>query len=188
MKKTKTEVAILLESFKKHKEIKKQLLNLIQNNYSENLYVKDDLYSQSISKLDWSMSSNFEREWVKLFKPYLQEHFNKCANILGYRTCHIKNLWFQQYTKNDTHAWHIHSDHYTGVYYLEFPKKSTKTEIVDHFNKKTKINAKEGDIVIFPSFLVHRSPIIKHNVIKTIISFNIEFEGIYKGYMEKISK
>ena len=94
MKKTKTEVAILLESFKKHKEIKKQLLNLIQNNYSENLYVKDDLYSQSISKLDWSMSSNFEREWVKLFKPYLQEHFNKCANTLGYRTCQ-NDLRFQ---------------------------------------------------------------------------------------------
>jgi hypothetical protein len=34
---------------------------------------------------------------------------------------------------------------------------------------------KEGDVLIFPSNLVHRAPKIKNNLRKTIISFNIDF-------------
>jgi len=39
-----------------------------------------------------------------------------------------------------------------------------------------KFDVKEGDILFFPTFLVHRSPIIKSNLRKTIISSNISFE------------
>ena len=89
-------------------------------------------------------------------------------------------MWYQQYTKNNTHGWHIHGENYTGVYYLEFPKGSSKTELIDQYNirKKITVNAKEGDIVIFPSFIIHRAPKIINDIRKTIISFNLQFNLI----------
>ena len=100
----------------------------------------------------------------------------------------IKKLWFQQYVQNDYHGWHIHGDNYTGVYYLDFPKGSSKTELIDQkdINKKITVNAKEGDIIIFPSFIIHRSPKIKENIKKTIISFNIEMNLIKSSIFSTI--
>ena len=63
------------------------------------------------------------------------------------------------------------------MYYLEFPPGSPSTEILDHNDNLHIVDAKEGDIIIFPSVLVHRAPPVKHQLRKTIISFNIE---IYK--------
>ena len=67
---------------------------------------------------------------------------------------------------------------YTGVYYVEFEKDFPKTELINQFdqNKKIIVDVKEGDIVIFPSFIIHRSPVMKIKKRKTIISFNLEFE------------
>jgi hypothetical protein len=48
------------------------------------------------------------------------------------------------------------------------------------------INVKEGDIVIFPSIAIHRAPVVKNDLTKTIISFNIEFFDIQPDYMQVI--
>jgi predicted 2-oxoglutarate/Fe(II)-dependent dioxygenase YbiX len=95
-------------------------------------------------------------------------------------------MWFQQYVINDKHGWHTHAENYTGVYYLEMPEEAPKTELIDQYNinKKITIDAKEGDIVIFPSFIIHRAPKVQSDTRKTIISFNLEFylidEDIFK--------
>ena len=40
------------------------------------------------------------------------------------------------------------------------------------------LNCEEGDIVMFPSFMIHRAPPVQNDKTKTIISFNIEFKDI----------
>ena len=55
---------------------------------------------------------------------------------------------------------------FSNVYYLECPD-SYVTEFKD-FN----IECKEGDILSFPAFLPHRSPIIDKEERKTVIAFN----------------
>jgi len=188
MEKIKLETAALLDSFKNHLQVKDKLLSLIQDSKDESINQVDDYYNDSVSKLDWSKSKNFNREWVKYILPHLQEHFNKCADVLGYQESIIHRIWYQQYLKNDTHGWHVHGDNYTGVYYVEY-NDTSKTEIVNQFDQTTKysINSKEGDIVIFPSFFIHRAPRLISDKRKTIISFNLEFNNIKQAVFDKIN-
>jgi hypothetical protein len=50
------------------------------------------------------------------------------------------------------------------------------------------ITAEEGDIVIFPSSIIHTSQVQKTNFLKTIISFNISFDDIKKDTYESTNK
>jgi len=170
--------AAILKKFKYHKEIKENLLTLINNAYSD--HMQNDFYGDDINKLDWSKNLNYNREWIQYVKPKLEEHFNECAASLNYETCEVNGMWYQQYVKNNTHTWHVHGENYTGVYYLEFPEDSPKTELVDqlNLNKKIIIEAVEGDVVIFPSFIIHRSPKVISDLRKTIISFNLHFTKV----------
>ena len=47
-------------------------------------------------------------------------------------------MWYQQYLEGDTHGWHIHGNHFTGVYYLEFPDGCSQTEVVSPYSFKVK--------------------------------------------------
>ena len=189
MKKIKLGTTAILKPFEYHKVMKDTLIDKIKKSYNDNLNVKDNYYGDEIHRLDWSKNLDYTREWIQLVKPKLQEHFNNCANDLNYQNCEIKGMWYQQYKKNNTHGWHIHGENYTGVYYLEFPKGSPKTELIDQYNinKKITINAKEGDVIIFPSFIIHRAPIVKKDVKKTIISFNLEFKLINPAIFSTIN-
>ena len=44
-------------------------------------------------------------------------------------------------------------------------------------------DVQEGDLILFPSHLVHRAPVVKDDIIKTIISFNLDV-----GYPDKKGK
>jgi len=189
MKKIKISSLILQDNLKSHKEIKSKLLSLIEKSVFSKEERIDDYYDDTIYRLDWLKNNDFNREWVKFSMPYLQEKFNHFAKKLNFQFVDIKSIWYQQYIKNNYHGWHIHGENYTGVYYLEFPKGSPKTELIDQYNinKKITINAKEGDVIIFPSFIIHRAPIVKKDVKKTIISFNLEFKLINPAIFSTIN-
>jgi|TARA_R100000081_G_C4714729_1_gene114748 hypothetical protein len=178
---------ILLDKLNGHDIIKNDLVSLIEKSSGDQLYGQDK-YDDYIEKLDHSNSKSPEREWVKYLLPYLQTHFEKCTLNLGFEEYNIKDLWFQQYKKDGRHGWHIHSQNYTGIYYLELPESAPSTELVDPFNLNNKFNipAKEGDIVIFPSFVIHRSSKVLENIRKTIVSFNIEFDKVSKNILERL--
>ena len=188
MKELKIKTKIFLDKLKGHQKIKKNILKLIEESNSDTFKYKDFYYNDSIKKLDWNNSRTADRPWVKILYPFIQKHFDKCAKKLGFENCYIRALWFQQYKKDNLHNWHTHEQNYTGVYYLELPKLSPLTELVDPCNikNKFKIKAKEGDIVIFPSFVIHRSGKILNDIQKTIVSFNLEFEGINKQTLKKL--
>ena len=52
--------------------------------------------------------------------------------------------------------------------------------MIDPFsqNKKIVVNAKEGDVVIFPSYVIHRATKQFDNSEKIIVSFNFNFDLI----------
>ena len=130
--------------------------------------------NDKISKLDWTKADDFKRPWVKVFKPNFDITINDFISDLGYSKFKADKIWYQQYSKGDAHQWHIHSGHYTGVYYLEFPKGSGKTELCSPFSFKTQVvNAKEGDIIMFPAHWVHRGRPNGEGR-KTIVSFNFD--------------
>ena len=169
--------------FLPHQELKSKLLSSInrEGNIQSLGYDDDNDDDTKIRRLDWHNAKDFEnRKWVDILLPRLQEHFDDVAKSLGYEYVEIEELWFQQYIQNNNHPWHVHSSNYTGVYYLEFPQGSPPTQIVDHNDKFYTIDAKEGELIMFPSFLLHRSPNVDHKVRKTIISFNIDFYNVTK--------
>ena len=128
---------------------------------------------EGISEVDWEAAEDFNRPWVKYIFPLLSYNLVKLSRSLGYSGIIINQIWFQKYKHSDNHVWHIHSGSYTGVFYVEFPQDSPKTQLL--LNEKViDLEAEEGDIVIFPSFIKHRSPVNTSNNSKIIISYNLD--------------
>ena len=173
---------ILLTKVETHNVIKDTLLNLINTQPSG----PNDNTNDRVSRLDWYQSEDFDREWVQYFMPHFNKTYQPLVDKLGYKTFDVRGIWYQQYEHNDVHEWHIHSDSYTGLYYLEMPNPvQTQVycngEIID-------LPTAEGDLVIFPSYTIHKAPTNVAKTRKTIISFNVIFEGIQEEVLTKIRK
>ena len=172
MKKIQIDDCICHSKIKEHLEIRDSILSEIEKSSDGNLEQKDSFYTDSISKLDWNISDKLDRPWVKIFLPVFIKNLEEVITSIGYAKVAIKNIWYQQYLEGDTHGWHIHDDHFTGVYYLEFPEGCSQTEIISPYSfKAVKIDASEGDFVVFPAHFIHRG--LPNGIKrKTIISYN----------------
>jgi len=183
---------ILKQKLKSHKKIKKELLKLIDEEPTHSLKKTDpqhtDPTSSSISRLDWHNRNNFKRKWVQLLVKDLYNNFENQINEIGLKGVEINDLWFQQYFKEDTHGWHIHGHSFTGVYYLELFKDSPRTQIVEPTAERViTVEAKEGDVIIFPSVYIHRAPSLKTNKRKTIVSFNFSCKEVTLKFVERLN-
>ena len=174
MKKIQFDDCICQSKIKNHSKIKNDILSEIDKCVDNKLNSIDSYHTDSISKLDWDESNNFERPWIKILLPEFCEDIKEIISSMCYNKINIKQIWYQQYLEGDTHGWHIHGEHYTGVYYLEFPEGCSKTEICSPFDlSKKQINTVEGDFIVFPAHFIHRGlPNKKHR--KTIVSFNFD--------------
>ena len=177
MKKIQIDDCICHSKIKEHLEIRDSILSEIEKSSDGNLEQKDSFYTDSISKLDWNISDKLDRPWVKIFLSEFCEDIKEVISSMCYNRINIKEMWYQQYLEDDTHGWHIHDDHFTGVYYLEFPNGCSQTEIVSPYNfKAVKIDASEGDFVVFPAHYIHRG-LPNGSKRKTIISYNFSIDG-----------
>ena len=168
---------ILHTKFLPHELIKNDLLQMFEKDVRKKYVVKNKSSSDNI-KTDWPDSANMNRDWIKKYLPRLQEHFKDCANEMGFENFILMNMWYQQYELTGTHGWHVHFHNYTGVYYVEFDQEENpKTEFLypQNQNKSFTIDVKEGDLIVFPSTIIHRSGINLSNKRKSIISFNLNF-------------
>lgn len=161
----------LVNKIKEHKKYKDKLLKLIDKMPNKSL--------DTVSKTDWELqedNKNYRSLFYKIIHPYLLN----MMDFLKAKTSIIHNVWFQQYEKNSKHGWHVHpGSNYTNVYYLELPNKNKKTCILDiASNKYIDIDVEEGDLITFPAYLHHGSPMIENGKRKTIISFNSSFENL----------
>jgi mRNA-degrading endonuclease HigB of HigAB toxin-antitoxin module len=160
---------IKINKIDNYKEINKKLLLLIDkipNNPLEKL-------KNNISHTDWNLPKETKREYLDYFFQIINPYMLNIAKDLNSKKFTISNAWFQQYYKLDAHPWHTHPEcQFTNVYFVELPLKSLGTEILN----EEKLDLNEGDLLTFPSYLYHRSPINLGDKRKTIISFNSNFE------------
>ena len=178
MKKIRVDDCICHGELVDHSRIRDRILTEIEQDYCTETSGESDLHAvcDHVSKLDWTKGKDLTRPWVKIFFPNFDITIKNFIKGLGYDTYIIDMIWYQQYLEGDIHGWHTHGKTYTGVYYLEFPDKSSRTELYSPFNfKKHTIKAKEGDLIIFPSHWIHRGP-CNTSKRKTIVSFNFEID------------
>ena len=148
----------------KHHKFKNKILKEIDKTPASNI--------QGVYKTDWETDSSIKRSY---WEDYIKEIANRCIDILkkdlygniNKKTWH-HNHWFHVYTKDSRFDWHNHSEsNFSGIYYISLPNKKYKTEFTD-----MDLSIEEGNLLIFPSFLLHRSPLIKDQTKKIIVSFN----------------
>ena len=163
----------VITKIKEHTSIKQDLLKMI-----------DDIPVSSmknISKTDWNLPKGKPRPYLNKFYSIIDPYLTRMAKQMRCKQWKIDNGWFQQYNYNDTHTWHNHTNsNFSNVYYLELPEKMIKTEFYDILDTKiiNTMNIEEGDLITFPSSLLHRSPKNIAKKRKTIISFNSNFENV----------
>tara|TARA_B000000565_G_scaffold13410_1_gene9708 strand:+ start:690 stop:1271 length:582 start_codon:yes stop_codon:yes gene_type:complete len=91
-------------------------------------------------------------------------------------------LWSQQYDKGEYHGAHNHGMmNLSCVLYVEFdPKEHLPTTFYSPFPNpyygtihKAQPPVNEGEIIVFPSLLLHEAPVSPSDKQRTIMSFNI---------------
>jgi len=113
------------------------------------------------------------RTYQNLMDNILLSPLEEICGIYGLSISKTNTLWFQQYIQGSSFGWHMHNGHWAFIYYIELPDIKESTEFLNY----GQFDVKEGDILFFPTFLNHRSPVIKSNLRKTIVSTNIDFEA-----------
>lgn len=165
------ELPILVTKFSKHKELKEKLLSAIASGPGNSLCLDRD----NITKTDWDIPATTPRLYLDILTTPLVDHLKEAYLPFNSSGFQVHNFWYQQYKENSTHDWHTHqAAQYTNIYYLELPDNAPRTQILNplNFNEVITIEAEEGDIVTLPASVFHRSPPVKSNIQKTIISFN----------------
>tara|TARA_R100001377_G_scaffold77494_1_gene54781 strand:+ start:1175 stop:1741 length:567 start_codon:yes stop_codon:yes gene_type:complete len=173
---------IIINKFYHHHQLKEKLLNLIDKSDSDQ--ISNNTLDKFI-KLDWNKSNNFERPWVKYINTYLYNQLISMVSKIGFNSIHINDLWYQQYGKNGQHNWHIHADNFTGVYYVEL-ENDQYTQLLNPYNLNEAYSYKvqEGDFIVFPSYIIHRSGINITDKTRTIISYNFNVKEINKEVLK----
>ena len=162
---------IYVLKFNHHRFLKEQLLQQISDsNFEEKKvdgeFVKTDYYIQNKNqKYKNTFSFTFNDEFRGFFKTIDYD-----VDFKNYET------WFQQYDTSGFITWHRHAkSSWNLVYYLELPEGCPATEFKDLITGEYfSVNAHEGDVVIFPSILLHRSPENDSEGRKTVIVCNID--------------
>lgn len=159
-----------------HDALKPVMLSLIQSAEYES---KKDLSNnlERINKYDFSLLGE-DRPWSSLFSEYINGFMASLPDSILYKNAEMRGVWFQQYESGDYHHWHPHpGSNFAGIYYLELPDQEHATEFVEPFNTSLirRFNVSEGDVVLFPASLLHRSPINDSKKRKTVIAFNFDF-------------
>lgn len=159
---------IILNKIDNYKQINENLLNLIAK-IPKNSLIEDSC--SIINHTDWNLPKTFKKEYLNYFFEIMQPYFKKICIKLNCNEIKVTKVWFQQYVKNDLHQWHTHpGTNFTNIYFVELPDKSLSTQILGHKN----LEFNEGDLLTFPGYYFHRSPINLFEKRKTIISFNAD--------------
>jgi len=176
-----------------HEELNKHLLELFLGIPiklgSHSMITKGDSHSHESSSMipkNWSQKEHWDIkkwphiEYKKLFldaaKNKFKEHAKHHLPDLNYKF-NIMNMWYHQYTEYeiDGISWHNHwpGSQWSAVYFVEVPVNKF-TEFLNPETQETiNVSAQDGDMVIFPSWMLHRAPKLETGN-KTIIAWNMD--------------
>ena len=112
---------------------------------------------------------------------------------MGAKKLNMGQIWFQRYETDFYHGTHNHwPSLFSVIYYLEFDPSEHESTVLMNPNRlhaelyraqniqlETSFSPKikEGDILIFPSFVDHYAPMNKSKMPRTIVSFNFDMSG-----------
>lgn len=166
---------------KDHKLKKESILQVINQNPTRHYFTEDFTgdYTSFISKTDWEINS-FDWFYFSLSDRDRNNFLDFLSNLYKVDKIPIPNTWFNQYFRKSgsDHPFHNHPEtDLVCVYFVELNDKSLRTILIDPITNKElipKIN--EGDILIFPGNIFHRSPRNFTDTRKTVLSFNFKFQ------------
>ena len=161
------EIPYFIVPIKEHLEIKQSLLTIIDEDEGQR---RTDI-AQTIYKTDYYLKKE-KRKYFNILLPYINEILKELPIKCNF-VDHTNSIWYQQYIKLDHHSFHNHTNQWSGIYYLELDKKSPGTQFKNYVsNRSFSPDVKEGDVLIFPGWLDHRSPPNLSQKRKTVIAFN----------------
>ena len=119
---------------------------------------------------------------VDVIKPYLKD-------FMDGNPVEFVEMWYQKYYNMVEHKTHCHG--FTGwssIIYVEFdPKVHESTRFFSPFRQPWDCDmevfqptVKEGDMILFPSSVLHEAPVNRTDTRRTIVSYNI------RGYVDYV--
>jgi hypothetical protein len=163
-------------------EYKKKLLKIFDEDkrckHNPDKQIKTDYFYNSDNTSHPSYCSLVE----EALSPYLQQ----TEKSMGFEL-KIRSMWYQQSKKGQAHGVHNHGPKgFSAVWYVEFdPNEHLGTtfhapfpDILTGELLSYTPPVKEGDLVIFPSHMLHEQLENSSNKRRSIVSFNI------KGYTD----
>jgi hypothetical protein len=167
-------------SIPEHNEIKETLLRLIDEDGGER--ITDNVHQ--ISKIDFFLTDK-EKKYLPVIMPVIKKALKNLPISFDNYTFDDKLVWYQQYTRFNHHCFHVHDKTWSMVYYLELDSKSPGTQFKPTENGEyINIPVVEGDLIVFPGWIEHRSPPNISTKRKTIIACDVNknYSGITKFY------
>jgi len=147
---------------KEHEEIKEKLISLILN---EEKIIKTDNLGQKMTTNHFKKGDNYVFPYSKLYINLISKYLSKFVDDYsdyaldnsGERmVCKMSKPWFQMYTEEGHHTWHVHPEaSFFTTYFLELPDDASPTYYKDYIGNEHAIEAEEGDLLIMPSFFSH---------------------------------
>ncbi len=132
------------------------------------------------------VKKNLEKFITKEVKNYIKKTTGKNTSKVN-----IKNFWVVRQFNNEYNPIHFHDGHISGVGYLKIPsfrsssKKLVKTDGSIDFISGNKMllsdsihnhQPKNGDVILFPHYLMHTAYPFKSNGERRSFSFNLEID------------
>ena len=177
-------------------KISKRFLNKLNEEFDKKSDLKKTDYSSELAsqiKNEIKISNNFIKKYLlkelrKNIKIFLAKE--KVKNIKEIR---VLNLWVVRQFKGEYNPIHYHEGDLSGVGYLTLPKNMTKNILIK--NKKIITNGtidfingqkaflsnsiynlvpKNGDLIIFPNYLMHTAYPFNINGERRSFSFNVK--------------
>lgn len=155
--------------------------------------VKDQILTNLENKLKYSGNTNTtsyfnaekdKKKSLKQFKEFLSLNFvqKDLAEVSKLGFSNMQGIWYQKYQRGQYHGIHNHGPvGWSGIFYAKFnAQEHSGTEFYAPFSLptgemcKTQISVKEGDMIIFPSYLPHQVLPVDSDEERAIIAFNIK--------------
>ena len=164
-------------------------------NYYSDMFVKDENRLDMINQPEFKEFSHF---LIQTLKEVNDTIFGQHLKHMQMMRCNISNSWFSINRKGSWHRAHTHGSSIWSVVY--YPKSSesggeiiftnslgsyqehwpyftrAKSNNEQYLTKEIIINPKEGDLIMFPGYLVHSVDTYNGDEDRICLSFNINGE------------
>ena len=157
---------------------KKRILDVLPPEMPEHRDPEDlGLYSDYFvnAKVGNNILPSYADTIIDIIKPYLMD-------MSGGEKLDLTDIWYQKYYKGINHSTHCHGAiGLSSVIYVEYnPEVHSPTRFFSPFRHvwsgdcpTFEEQVEEGDMIIFPSSILHEAPANQSDIRRTIVSYNL---------------